>query len=70
MTHTYKIKGMTCNNCAGKVKSELQKLPEVINADVDLNSGTATIEMKTHISTVELQKALDPLLKYKIAFGE
>jgi len=67
MTHTYKIEGMTCNSCAQKVKTELQKLPEVLNADIDLNSGTAEIEMKKHISIVELQKALDPLGKYKIS---
>jgi len=67
MTHTYKIEGMTCNGCAGKVKLELEKLPQVIYTDVDLNSGTATIEMKKHISTPELQKALEPLRKYKIS---
>jgi len=67
MTHKYKIQGMTCNNCTEKVKAELQKLPDVINADVNLNTSTATIEMKNHISTDEFQKVLDPLGKYKIS---
>ncbi|MEO6695890.1 MAG: MauE/DoxX family redox-associated membrane protein [Ignavibacteria bacterium] len=67
MTHTYKISGMTCSSCAAKVKEELQKLPEVINADINLSSNTAAIEMNKHISTAEFQKALDPLNKYKIS---
>lgn len=67
MTHTYKVTGMTCSSCAEKVKSELEKLPEVIKADINLNSSTATIEMKKHISAEEFQKALNPLLRYKIS---
>ncbi len=67
MTHTYKVSGMTCNSCAEKVKSELEKLPEVIKADINLNSNTAIIEMKKHLSTEEFQKALNPLSKYKIS---
>lgn len=67
MTHTYNITGMTCENCAGKVKGALQKLPGVISAEVNLNTGKTEIEMKNHISTSEFQKALNPLEKYKIS---
>lgn len=58
MTHTYQISGMTCNNCVAKVKSQLLKIGEVREADVQLTAPQATISMEKHIPVADLQKAL------------
>ncbi|MFL5808105.1 MAG: heavy-metal-associated domain-containing protein [Flavisolibacter sp.] len=58
MTHTYNISGMTCNNCVTKAKSELLKLGDVSEADVQLSSPQATITMQKHIPLQEFQTAL------------
>ena len=55
MKHTYKIQGMTCNNCVAKVKSALLQNPDVLSAEVSLNLPEAEIEMSRHISINELQ---------------
>lgn len=44
MTTTIKVKGMTCSGCVNHVQKALTKHEGVINADVDLATGTATIE--------------------------
>ena len=67
MTHTYKIDGMNCGKCAAKVKSALLTLPDVLSADVDKPSDTATIQMERHIPLATLEAQLqkkDP--KYHI----
>lgn len=58
MTHTYNITGMTCTGCVAKVKSELLKLGDVTNAEVQLDSPQATITMQKHIATATLQAAV------------
>lgn len=58
MTHTYNITGITCSSCVAKVKSELLKLGDVTNADVQIDAPQATITMQKHIPTTELQKAI------------
>jgi copper chaperone CopZ len=66
MTHSYKISGMTCNNCVAKVKSELLKIPDVVSAEVSL-PGDATISMQKHISITSLQDAVGKAGHYNIA---
>jgi copper chaperone CopZ len=67
MTHTYNISGMTCANCAAKVKSALLTLPDVTSAEVSRETGTATITVEKHIALSELQKAIGgENNKYKI----
>ena len=68
MTHTYNISGMTCQGCAATVKNDLERLSEIDNVDVDLESHTATITMTTHVDTEVLQKALSS--KYQISKAE
>ena len=65
MTHTYNVSGMTCNSCKASVEESLSALPNVDNVSVDLESKTATIDMKTHIEVEALQNALSD--KYKIS---
>lgn len=66
MTHTYQIDGMHCGSCITKVKSELLKLADVTEADVQLTSPQATISMSQLISLGSLQKAIDKAGKFTI----
>jgi cation transport ATPase len=50
---------MTCNGCVGKVKSELLKLGDIAEAEVQLAMPQAKITMLKHIPVAALQKALD-----------
>jgi len=68
MTHTYEIKGMTCNGCIAKVKNELLKIGDVSAAELQLESPQATITMQKHIPTTALQEAISRAgAKYTIA---
>ena len=58
MTHTYNIAGMTCNNCVAKVKSELLKIGDITEAEVQLPAPQATISMQRHIPLEKLQSAI------------
>src|SRR5690625_7339562 len=58
MKHTYHIEGMTCMGCRQHVEDELNKVPGVRKATVDLAAQEAVIEMEEHISLSALQKAL------------
>lgn len=59
MTHTYKIKGMTCGSCEAKVTSNLLMVPNVIKVEVSKENNSATISMDKHISLSTFQNALD-----------
>jgi len=65
MKHTYQITGMTCGSCEGKVKSALQKVNNVTDAEVNKDENSATITMSKHIDIRELQIAIGE--KYKIS---
>lgn len=49
---------MTCGSCVARAKSELLKLGDVTEADVQLAEPQATITMQRHIATGVLQQAL------------
>lgn len=66
MTHAYNITGMTCNGCVAKVKSELLKLGDVTQAEVQLEAPQATITMQKHISLSTLQNVLNKAGNYII----
>lgn len=71
MTHTYNISGITCSSCVAKVKSELLKLGDVLNAEVQIDAPQATITMQKHITTAQLQKAISNAgAKYIISEAE
>ncbi len=65
MTHTYTIKGMTCDGCRTKVEKTLNAV-EGIEAKVSLNPSIATITMEKHIPITQLQEALSAVGKYTI----
>jgi Cu+-exporting ATPase len=58
MTHSYSIKGMTCNGCLSHVEETLSKVKGVSKVTVDLAKAEATIEMEKHISLETFQEAL------------
>ncbi|MGM0634625.1 MAG: heavy-metal-associated domain-containing protein [Bacteroidota bacterium] len=65
MTHTYKVTGMTCQNCKASVEESLNQLDRVDSAKVDLEQGEVEIDMSKHIQLEDLQAALKD--KYKIS---
>jgi len=58
MKHTYKIEGMTCNNCKASVEKYLYGLPNISHVSIDLEKGEAEVTMDKHIASDELQNAL------------
>ena len=58
MKHTYKIEGMTCNNCKASVEKYLHDLPHISHVAIYLEKGEAEVTMDKHISSDELQNAL------------
>jgi cation transport ATPase len=66
MKHTYNISGMTCNACVATAKSELLKLGDVTEADVQLTTPQATITMQKHVPLSQLQAALSKAGNYTI----
>lgn len=64
------IKGMTCANCVATVERNLKKVPGVHQANVNLSSERATVELDPRQATLEL--LVDRVRKagYDIALGE
>jgi copper chaperone CopZ len=58
MKHTYKITGMTCNNCKASVEKYLSDIDSVNNVNVSLEIGEAEITMDKHVTTQVLKEAL------------
>ena len=58
MNQTFKIEGMTCNNCKASVEKYLNALPHISHVTVDLTKGEADITMDKHLAAADLQNAL------------
>ena len=58
MKHTYKIEGMTCNNCKASVEKYLNDLPHISHVSIDLEKGEAEVTMDRHLASDVLQNAL------------
>ncbi|HWJ27394.1 MAG TPA: cation transporter [Flavisolibacter sp.] len=66
MTHTYTVKGMTCNGCKATVHALLSKLEGVDQIAIDLAKEEATIQMHHHVPTQQFKQALSPFPKFMI----
>jgi copper chaperone CopZ len=66
MTHTYNISGITCDNCVAKVKSELLKIGDITEANVQQEAPQATISMQQHVPLQALQAAISKAGNYTI----
>ncbi|CAN5616122.1 hypothetical protein BH10BAC5_BH10BAC5_02260 [soil metagenome] len=58
MEHTYKITGMHCASCVGKIKKALTAINGIENAEVTLDPPQAIIKMNQHIPDTILNKAV------------
>jgi copper chaperone CopZ len=67
MTHSYTVKGITCEGCVAKVKSKLLMHPDITAAEVKLEGQKAVITMQKHLSVAQLQEAIGADSKYKIS---
>ena len=59
MTKTMKINGMMCGHCEARVKKVLEALPQVEEAVVSHEAGTAVLTLAEEISNDELKKVIE-----------
>ena len=59
MEKTLKIEGMMCEHCEARVKKALKALPEVEQAAVSHEAGTAVVTLKTEVSNDTLKKTVE-----------
>lgn len=59
MTKTMKINGMMCGHCEARVKKTLEALPQVTEAVVSHENGTAILTLAEEISNDELIKVIE-----------
>ena len=53
------VVGMTCEHCATAVRTEVSRLPGVINVDVDVSSGEVAITADPVPDDAALRAAVD-----------
>ncbi len=59
MTKTMKIEGMMCGHCEARVKKCLEELPEVTEAAVSHEAGTAVVTLNAEVSDDALKSAVE-----------
>ena len=59
MEKTMKIEGMMCGHCEARVKKALEALPEVDQAEVSHEAGTAVVTLNTQAADDVLRKAVE-----------
>ena len=59
MEKTMKIEGMMCGHCEARVKKTLEALPEVEQAVVSHEAGTAVVTLKAELADEVLKKAVE-----------
>jgi Cu2+-exporting ATPase len=59
MTKTMKIEGMMCGHCEARVKKALEALPEVSEAVVSHENGTAIVTLTAQVADEVLTKAVE-----------
>ena len=59
MEKTLKVEGMMCGHCEARVKKALEALPEVEQAVVSHEAGTAVVTLKAEIADAALKKAVE-----------
>ncbi|NUT39478.1 MAG: heavy-metal-associated domain-containing protein [Thermoactinospora sp.] len=59
--HTFSgtVKGMTCGHCVSSVKEEVGEIAGVTSIDVDLSSGTLTVESTAPLSADAVRAAVE-----------
>ncbi len=59
MEKTMKIEGMMCGHCEARVKKALEALPEVQEAAVSHEAGTAVVTLAAEADEAALRKAVE-----------
>ena len=59
MEKTMKIEGMMCGHCSGRVKKVLEELPQVVEAVVSHETGTAVITLNAPVDDALLKKTVE-----------
>ena len=59
MEKTMKIEGMMCPHCSGRVKKALEALPQVIEAEVSHETGTAIVKLSAPAEDALLKKTVE-----------
>ena len=59
MEKTMKIEGMMCGHCEARVKKCLEALPEVTEAAVSHENGTAVVTLNAELSDDVLKKTVE-----------
>ncbi len=54
-----KIEGMTCGHCEAHVKKALEALPEVAEAKVSHETGTAIVTLNADVANEALKQAVE-----------
>lgn len=66
MEKTYSIQGMTCGSCVAKVKKQLEALPQILQADIQLQSPQAKISFERKVDLLSLQNTISQAGNYSI----
>jgi copper chaperone len=66
MKKNYDITGMSCGGCVNSVKRALMQNPDIIDADVQLNTHSAVVTRSKPVSVDELQSQLSDIGNYTI----
>lgn len=61
MKHQYQVAGMHCASCANIIQRKLEKIPGIKDANVNLASETAEINMASHVDTKAMNAVISPL---------
>ncbi|WP_433436580.1 heavy-metal-associated domain-containing protein [Nonomuraea sp. CA-141351] len=67
-TSTYKVSGMTCSGCAGKVKTEISKVAGVSSVDVELATGQVTVTSDGPLDDAEIRDVVEEV-GYEVVAG-
>jgi copper chaperone CopZ len=58
-TTTVLISGMSCGHCATSIREEISELPGVEAVEVDLSSGTVTIDAANTVDAASIKTAVE-----------
>lgn len=58
ITTTYRVEGMTCGSCAGKVSDRVEQIAGVQDIDVDLATGQITLTSDTELDDDTVRNAV------------
>ncbi|MDQ3152667.1 MAG: heavy-metal-associated domain-containing protein [Actinomycetota bacterium] len=58
-TSTYTVTGMTCDHCAGAVRSEIGQTPGVSDVQVDLATRQVTVTSDGPVDDAAVRAAVD-----------